>query len=178
MRNFSDELVDRARLEHAIVIAQKTPSVCNRQSSRVRIYPRGVAADSVLALQNGNRGFGHTASHVLVVTSDLTAFVSAGERNQPFVDGGMFAMSLVYALQDQGISSCCLNWSTVKAQDAKIRRLLSIEDDEAVVMLIAVGFAADNAKATISRKRLLSRVILESGPPEFQALTTSGESRG
>lgn len=160
IRNFSSESVDPAAIEQAVVVAQKTPSVCNRQSSRVRIYPRGEIADSILALQNGNRGFGHTASHILIVTSDLTAFVSAGERNQPFVDGGMFAMSMVYALQDQGISSCCLNWSTTSMHDAKIRRLISIEDTEAVIMLIAVGIATPDAKATISRKRLLDRVIL------------------
>ncbi|MCJ0902131.1 nitroreductase family protein [Rhodococcus sp. ARC_M6] len=164
IRNFSSELVDSGAIERAVVIAQKTPSVCNRQSSRVRIYPRGEIADSILALQNGNRGFGHTASHILVVTSDLTAFVSAGERNQPFVDGGMFAMSIVYALQDQGVSTCCLNWSTTSVHDAKIRRLVSIEDGEAVIMMIAVGFAVPDAKATISQKRPLNRVILSSDP--------------
>ncbi|QYB00719.1 nitroreductase family protein (plasmid) [Rhodococcus sp. USK10] len=164
VRNFGPQIVGDDILLRAIRTAQTAPSVCNRQSGRVRSFKRGSFASGILALQNGNRGFGDTASHVLVVTSDLNAFVTPGERNQAFIDGGMFAMTLVYALHDLGTDSCCLNWSTVKNEDDALRRYLDLPDDEIVIMLIAVGYAADGAKVTRSPKRDIWQVYSAGDP--------------
>ncbi|WP_272818753.1 nitroreductase family protein [Prescottella equi] len=160
VRNFGPGIVDVSIIEACVRIAQTSPSVCNRQSARVRSYARGEGADAVLALQNGNRGFGATASHVLLVTSDLTAFLTPGERNQAFIDGGMFAMTLVYALHDRGVDSCCLNWSTVRSQDRKLRALLGLPEEEVVMMMIAIGFASENSSVTKSPQRDVNRVYL------------------
>jgi hypothetical protein len=64
------------------------------------------AIEQVLALQNGNRGFGHLAKRVLIVSADLHAFIGPIERNKAFVDGGMFAMSLLYALHRLELGAC------------------------------------------------------------------------
>ncbi|PTR23464.1 nitroreductase [Rhodococcus sp. OK519] len=160
VRNFGPETVDNATIHACVGTAQTSPSVCNRQAARVRSYPRGEAATAVLALQNGNRGFGNTASHVLLVTADLTAFLTPGERNQAYIDGGMFAMTLVYALHDSGVDSCCLNWSTVRSQDRKLRKLLNLPEEEVVMMMIAIGFASERSSVTKSPQRAVNRVYL------------------
>jgi len=163
IRNFSDRSVDHRSIQSAIADAQTTPSVCNRQAARVRIFARGEFANQVLQTQNGNRGFGHTASHVLVVTSDLSAFLTPGERNQGYIDGGMFAMSLIYALHDAGVGSCPLNWSTIKTQDLRLRSLIGLPDEEVVIMMIAIGYPADDAVVTASPLRAFDRVLLSDG---------------
>ncbi|WP_408016163.1 nitroreductase family protein [Rhodococcus artemisiae] len=160
VRNFSSELVSTSDLESAISVAQTTPSVCNRQAARVRAFERGDFTELILQTQNGNRGFGHTASHVLVVTADLDAFVTPGERNQGFIDGGMFAMSLIYALQGGGIASCPLNWSTVRRQDRRLRSLIDLPDNEVIIMLVAIGYPVDGAIVTASPLRDIDRVRL------------------
>lgn len=163
IRNFSERSVDLGVIQSAIADAQTTPSVCNRQAARVRIFAQGEFANKVLQTQNGNRGFGHTASHVLVVTSDLSAFLTPGERNQGYIDGGMFAMSLIYGLHGAGVGSCPLNWSTVKSQDLRLRKLIGLPDEEIVIMMIAIGYPSDDAVVTASPLRNFDRVLLSHG---------------
>lgn len=105
IRHFMSNEVDINLIVQAVEIAQKTPSVCNRQSSKVYVFSSDEDKRKVLSYQNGNRGFGEQASKVLIVTSDLENFVSIGERNQCWIDGGMYAMSLVYALHSLGLGT-------------------------------------------------------------------------
>src|SRR3546814_1994141 len=76
--------------------------------------------DRALSLQNGNRGFGHEIPCLLILCTDLSAFDTAGERYQHWIDGGMFSMSLVWALHALGYSSCCLNWSKTQIGRAHV----------------------------------------------------------
>ncbi|NKZ68883.1 hypothetical protein GTA09_02150 [Rhodococcus hoagii] len=161
VRNFSERMVDDALLEAAVVDAQHSPSVCNRQSSRVRYFARGDAANRLLQLQNGNRGFGSTASHVALVTGDLRSFLTSGERNQVFIDGGLFSMNLVHGLLARGVGTCCLNWSVDAPQDAKLRRALNLPPHEVVIMMIALGYPEIAARVTHSPKIATDRVLMK-----------------
>ena len=114
----------------------------------------------MLSYQNGNRGFGDKASHVLIVTSDLHHFTSAGERNQCWIDGGMFAMSLVYALHSLGLGTCCLNWSVECDQDRALKNNTLISESEAVIMMIAVGVIPEKLNVAVSPRKPLAEVIV------------------
>ena len=46
----------------------------------------------------GNTGFDGEVQNYIVVTSDMSAFYDPFERNQVYVDGGIFTMALVEAL--------------------------------------------------------------------------------
>lgn len=162
VRNFTEDLVGVETIRACVEIAQSSPSVCNRQASRVRLVERGPKMDELLALQNGNRGFGNTASHIALITADLHAFVSPGERNQPFIDGGLFAMSFLYALEERLVGTCCLNWSTTSKQDKKLRTAAAIPDHEVILMMIAIGIPGANGVVTKSPKRRLDRTHLVS----------------
>jgi len=153
IRDFAAEPVTWQELMAAVRSAQTTPSVCNRQSWRVQAFPRGAQAEAVLACQNGNSGFGHTASHVLVISADLRAFVYLGERNQAWIDGGMFAMSLIYAFHAAGLGTCCLNWSVESAADRRLRAVTDIPDWEVVIMMLAVGRLPETLRVTRSHRR-------------------------
>ncbi|MBR3246070.1 MAG: nitroreductase family protein, partial [Parasporobacterium sp.] len=59
IRNFSDIPVDLGLLKDAIKLAQFTPSACNRQGWKTRIIADKGKIKTILANQNGNRGFGH-----------------------------------------------------------------------------------------------------------------------
>lgn len=56
----------------------------------------------------GNTGFDGEVQNYIVVTSDMSAFYDPFERNQVYVDGGIFTMALVEALHYYGIASCIL----------------------------------------------------------------------
>ena len=152
VRNFSAESVPGELIARAVRTAQRTPSVCNRQAWRVHVYTSPEDKDVVLRTQDGNAGFGHLAASILLVSSDTRVYVSSGERHQAYVDGGMFAMSLVYALQAQGVVSCCLNLCNYFFQDVAVHRACRIPAWETPIMMIAIGYPAAEFQVAVSAR--------------------------
>lgn len=153
VRCFKPVPVEEAVLRQAIAIAQHSPSACNRQSTRIHWYTGRERIDALLALQNGNRGFGHTIHTLLLVTAELGCFFDASERNQPQLDAGLFLMSFLLALQAQGVASCCLNWCVEPGNDKAAHRLGKVPDSESIITYLAVGYAEDNVVVPRSPRR-------------------------
>ncbi len=139
VRCFTGRKLDDQVIRDAVETARYSPSVCNRQSWKVHSYATPEEIEQLLEYQNGNRGFGQLISHLLVVSSDLRTFEGVGERNQCYVDGGLFCMLLALALHAQGVGTCFLNWSVTGRTDRKFKRAASIEGNETIVTLMAVG---------------------------------------
>ena len=159
IRDFTKKNVSLAVLQAAIKVAQKTPSVCNRQTVKVHILMKKKDIQNHLALQTGNRGFGHKINKLLIITSNMNLFEGPRERNQAFTDGGMFAMSLLYALHSQKIGTVTLNWSYNKCQDIALHNLGIVPQNEKVVLFIGVGHVPENFNVAASNRRSLSEVI-------------------
>lgn len=159
VRHFSGEAVDVALLKQAVRMAQFTPSVCNRQSARVHIMSTPELKREALKWQNGNRGFSEQIDKVLIVTSDLECFVQPAERYQAWIDGGMFAMSLIYALHSLGLGTCCLNWDVAPAADRGLRKTARLPENESVIMMIAVGHLPDAFAVASSPRNDIDAVV-------------------
>lgn len=153
VRNFSPVKIPNHLLEAAIKVAQLSPSACNRQPWQVHVYDDPNQIKAMLKLQNGNTGFGHLVQTLLVLTSVRTCFFDATERNQPYIDGGLFSMSLILALQSMGVASCCLNWCVERDRDEQAHATGNIPDDEAILMYLAVGFADPDALTPKSARK-------------------------
>ena len=139
IRHFSNEPVDINKVLQAIKLAQTAPSVCNRQASRVYVITQKTQVDNILDIQGGNRGFGTLIDNVIVITSTLHAFDGTQERNQAFIDGGIYAMNLLYALHSVGLGTCPLVWCATPASTKKVKRYINIPSHERIIMLIGVG---------------------------------------
>ncbi|MBS9525882.1 nitroreductase family protein [Litoribacter alkaliphilus] len=157
-RQFSGEPVDKQKIVEAVKIAQKTPSVCNRQSGHAFLIDSKDLREKVIRLQAGSNGFGHEIDNLLIVTASLECFEKGKERNQAFVDGGLFAMSLIYSLTSIGIANCPLNWSASNKKDQMLRKLVDIPDEHVVIMFIAVGNYKSNVKVARSPRRDINHV--------------------
>lgn len=162
VRNFDPDRRPPAGDVHSAVelAAACTPSVCNRRAYRAHYYTRRDQIDAGLALQNGNRGFGSTVPGLIVVTERRSAFVGAGERNQRWIDGGLFAMTLVWTLHASGVATCFLNWSQTNQQSDRLRASIGIPQDEDIIVLIAVGYPRAGHRVARSPERLLSDVLV------------------
>lgn len=160
IRNFTAEPVDPALITAAVRLAQRSPSVCNRQAGRVHVYSDAARIRELLHYQSGNRGFGHTVPTLCVITADLQVFASAGERFQGWIDGGLFAMTLIYGLHAQGLGSCCLNWSVTMDIDKPMRKAAGIPDNELVIMMLAVGHLPETLHVAQSPRRPLGDVLV------------------
>ena len=160
VRHFTGEMLDHTQVRSAINMARNSPSVCNRLGTRV-IYITGERVREVLNLQTGNRGFGHNMSSVLVVVHDNSILEGYKERNQGFVDSGLFAMNLMLSLSFHGIGHCPLNWCVENKIDDQIRELLpEIKDSMSVVMIIGMGVMSDTQIMPRSFKRPISEILL------------------
>jgi nitroreductase len=145
VRDFKiNRIPEQTIIKKAVSLATRSPSVCNRQTWRVHIY-EGNRAQEVLALQNGNRGFGQTIPMVLIPTSDMRYFTGSIERYQPWIDGGMFSMTLLLALHAEGLGAVSLNWSVDNARDEALRKTANIPDHERIMMLIGCGYPKEGA---------------------------------
>lgn len=158
VREYASTPVKQDLLDKVYQVAMKTPSVCNRQASRIYQVTDSTVIESVLDIQGGFRGY--TAPPVLLlITSDIRAFMNENERNEPFVDGGLFAMSLLYALEAYGLAACPLNAMFSHTQDIRTRKLLSLPDYEFPVMYIAVGNFPESVPVCRSTRRTVESVI-------------------
>ena len=138
VREFADEPVNMDSLYNALAVCLKTPSVCNRQSARVHVLTDPGMISSALKIQGGFNGY-KAPPLLLVVTTDTRAFVEAKERNQPWIDGGLYSMSLLLALEATNIAACPLNAMMLKQQEQQVRELIGLKDYENIIMFIAAG---------------------------------------
>lgn len=152
VRNFSKENVDIEDLKKAIRLAQKTPNVCNRQSCKAYVFSKAEDIKKALSHQNGNRGFTDEVNKLIIIASDVNSFFFTGERFQRWIEGGMFAMSFIYALHSLGLGSCCLNWSVDAKIDKSFRQSHNIAPNDEIIMMIAVGHLDDTMKVCHSSR--------------------------
>lgn len=160
VRHFATTPVPMEQIRTAVRLASSTPSVCNRQPWKVRLYSGTDSVKSVLSFQNGNAGFGETVPCVAVVTVDLRMFTACGERNQPWIDGGLFAMSFVWALHSVGIDSCMLNMSVLNDAADQLRDAMMIGDYELVIMMIAIGYGESDHRRARSPRRGVDEILV------------------
>lgn len=159
IRSYSKEPVPESVIRDALELARKTPSVCNRQAWHTYIIKNPDLKTRVLAMQNGNRGFGSHADFLAVITIDIQSFIGAGERNESFVDGGLYSMSLLYSFHYYGIGACPLNWMVRPPQDQALRDLLGIKASENIIMIISAGYIPESVRIAKSvRKRVSDQV--------------------
>ena len=150
VREFSSTPVTSDEIEFAVIAAQKSPAVCNRQFGKVHVTTDRATINDALAVQAGARGFGDSVPALAVITTSARTYWNPEERMQPWTDGGMFAMSFVLGVHAQGMGSVCLNWSKLPAVDRTFRRRFSIADDELIVMLVAFGHLLEEYRVAVS----------------------------
>jgi len=158
VRKFGAEAVSHGQIQRALSLARTTPSVCNRQGARVYVYTTAEGRAQALSFQDGNAGFGEQASVVFVVTSDMSVYYKNAERNQAYVDGGMYAMTLALALHAVGLGACILNWSMSPRQDRPMRQALGIPDNEVVIAMLVAGSLLPRFTVAASPRRPLEQV--------------------
>jgi len=159
LRVFSDCPIDRNLITKAVDLARNTPSVCNRQSWRVYAVDAPDLLGKVLPLQNGNESFRSEIKMALIITSDLQKFSRAGERNQVWIDGGLFSMSLAWALHGLGLGTCMLNWSVNNSQSELVRSAVNISQSEEIIMFMAVGHPEEGTRYARSEKKPTAELL-------------------
>lgn len=159
VRDFEARTVDRALISEAVRIASYAPSVCNRQSWRVCWIDEPSQVKSLLSIHSGSRGFAEGVPGVFIITYDIRAFEDTMERNQGWIDGGLYSMNLLLALHGLGLGAVPLNWSRRNSSTTKLRKMAKLPEHENVVMMIAAGYPAEGHRVARSARRPVSEIL-------------------
>jgi|SRR5690554_1679724 len=159
VRDFTGELIDEQQIKEAVTLALNSPSVCNRQSVKVYLLQDKVKIDEILKIQAGFRGYSENVKQLLVVTADRNYFYTVGERNQLYIDGGIFLMNLLYSLHFYKIANCPANWGKTVKDDRLARKVVDLKENEKIICLIPIGKAVDDIRVCLSERRTIDEVL-------------------
>lgn len=158
IRNYTGKLIAHDIIYKAIDLAKNAPSVCNRQPVKVYLVENKNLVNKILKLQGGLNGYDNI-SQLLIVTSDRSYFYSVGERNQLYIDGGIFLMNLLYALHFNEIASCPANWGMTSEKDVELKKLIKLPTSEKVISLVSIGIPIDSFKSCLSLRRTTDEIL-------------------
>lgn len=159
VREFTSKPVRDEDIRAAVQVAMQAPSVCNRQSARVHQFEDPAVIEAALDLQGGFGGY-RMPPKLLLVTCDLASFLFAAERNQAFIDGGLFMMTLLLGLEQMGLGSCCLNTAMNADRERAIRKILGVPESEVFIAFIAVGHYNPEILTPQSKRMSVDEVIV------------------
>jgi nitroreductase len=160
-RRFKDLVVPESVVEQILAIAQRAPSQCNRQSTKVHCYQQREDILRLLELQRGAKGFEEGVRNLFVISSDMTAWSGCNARNQSFVDGSLFAMHLSLACAEAGIGTCPLNLAVGNIRERTIKKAGGIPGGERLIMMMAFGYPAAQEQLVVAKsERLPVRSVL------------------
>ena len=162
VREFTSETVSDDDIQKAVRIAMQAPSVCNRQPVRVHQFDDADTIRAVLELQGGFRGY-KIPPKLLLVSSELKAMVGAVERNQAFVDGGLFMMLLLLAFEQLGLGTCSLNTAMSYEREESARRILNIPESQVFISFVAVGHYEESVSVPRSARISVEEVLVTHG---------------
>lgn len=153
VRDFGDLKISIQDIKKAVDLAMTAPSACNRQSAKVYITDNENLIGQVLESQGGITGMANNISALILITADNQYFGYFDERNQTFIDGGIFTMNLLYSLTYYGIATCTLNADLSIENEILIKQLMKVGSaSEDLIAFIAVGDYPEEFKIPISTR--------------------------
>lgn len=145
----------------AAEVAAKAPAVCNRQSGKIYITRSPQKIAQLLEIQGGATGFGGDVKALAVLTANLRNFWNVGERNQVWIDGGLFAMSFLLGLHARGLGAVSLNWSKSPRKDRELREAIALPEEEVVIFLVGIGHLPDELEVAQSWRPPADQILLD-----------------
>ena len=151
VRDFGNKPVDIEKIKSALKLCERTPSACNRQTWRVYVYGPDTK-NKIFELQRGAKGFWDNMQYAILICGDQR-YYNIDELHQVYVDGGLYAMNLMYALHSEGVATIPLTMGHKTGYTAKIKKAMGIPEYELPVVLIGVGSYKEEYKVAVSTRK-------------------------
>ncbi|MEM7712005.1 MAG: nitroreductase family protein [Cyanobacteria bacterium P01_A01_bin.68] len=158
VRWYLQKPVPRDLIDKAIKAAAFSPSACNRQPFEFRVFDEPELVQKVASIPMGTKGFNHNFPAIIAVVGKLRAYFSERDRHIIYIDASLASMSLMYAFETLGLSSCPINWPDIEEKEIQMESLLDLEPDERVIMLISVGYPDPDGMVAYSQKKPIEQI--------------------
>ncbi len=134
-REFSEEPVPPEKINHAIQMALRCPSACNRQPFKVYVV------DPKLLEKELGRSLQYKANKILFITGDVRAFTE-GELLDWLISPTFFASYLTLSLHSIGIGSCVVRKDLVNEStyNKTVKKMVGLSNSERIVLEINIGY--------------------------------------
>ncbi len=156
-RFFKDIKVEKEFILQAMEIARFSPSACNRQSFKFLFYNDKEIVGRISNIPGGISGY--KIPGLIVIVGRNRGYFDERDMNAPVIDSSLTAMTFLFALEILGLSSVCINWPCNLEIDQKIRKIINLELDEFIVMLIGVGWPDSEGMIPYSAKKTSDDLI-------------------
>ena len=158
MRYFDNHNVDIAgAVKKALSLAQCAPSACNRQPQQVYIF-RGKAKEQLLQYQRGSNAFLTEVDTLLLVTACQSRYCF--DIHQSYIDGGLYAMNLLYSLHYYGLGTIPLSTALITSSERRsMTRDWGIAENEVLILLIAVGGMPEKCRSNLSARKAVEQTV-------------------
>jgi len=158
VRWFKQIKVERDKIDKAIEIASLSPTACNRQPYEFRIIDDPVLLNKVATLPQGTTGYVDNIPVLVVAIGKLDAYFSERDRHLIYIDTSLAIMSLIFALETLGLSSCCINWPDIEKLEKKMEERLNLKSFERPIMCLAIGYPLEEGKVAYSKKKSIDTI--------------------
>lgn len=159
IRKFSSKPINKEDLISAIDLANRCPSACNRQTTRVYVINKE-KIDILKDWLSGIGGFAESVDKFLIITGKTSSF-NDGEVYQHIVSASIFVGYLSLTLTAYNIGNCIVQrpllYSRKWRQFAKDN---NIPSDENIVCMMAIGNYEDDFKVPVSY-RMNSKYLMK-----------------
>ena len=139
-KNFAPTPVEKEKLNEVLEAGRLAPTAKNNQPQHIYV----LQSDESLALVDAITPCRYGAPTVLAVAHDTTNVFEypGGIYNSGAEDAAIVATHMVLAAKAVGLDTCWLNFF----DPDKAKEILCLPENEAVTILIDVGYASDTAK--------------------------------
>ena len=141
-RKYSAREIEREKLDAVLEAGRLAPTAKNLQEQHIYV----VQSEEALAKIDKVTSCRYGAPTVLVVAFDKNnVFTYPGEKRDSGVeDATIVATHMILAAADEGLDSCWINFF----EPEKMATELGLPENEEVLMMLDLGYAADGVKPT------------------------------
>ena len=158
VRWYLQKPIPRELIDKAIQAASQSPSACNRQPFRFIIFDDKELIEKLGKIPAGFVEYYQNIPALAVVVGHQRAFFNSFDRHTIYIDSSLSIMSFLYALEVQGLSSCTINWTDRPKPLKELSKIISLDEDEQIILFISIGYPDPEAKVPYSKKKDLSEI--------------------
>ena len=164
VRRYTDQTVEKEKLDRCLHAAMMAPSACNAQPWKFIIVDepamvKKVAKETWNKLVAFNK-FVEQAPVIIVITierSPLVPMIGGIIKNKeyPLIDIGIAAEHFCLQATAEGLGTCMLGWFNEKP----IQKLLEIPKNRRIGLLISLGYEPQGYKQRKKIRKVLEKVV-------------------
>ena len=141
-RKYSAREIEREKLDAVLEAGRLAPTAKNLQEQHIYV----VQSEEALAKIDKVTSCRYGAPTVLVVAFDKNNVFTypGGKRDSGVEDATIVATHMILAAADEGLGSCWINFF----EPEKMAAELGLPENEEVLMMLDLGYAADGVKPT------------------------------